>query len=182
MSAAEPVMAGLWSADGIRQIAREEIESWWRGGRSVTALRELGLRDSQTPLQSDDSLDESDDRDADVEVQGPEVVVVLKQLQVLDQLSADGQVIRHRGQLWVLNHESSPPVGSSSLPSVGEGAPGPVPPTTGPGSTEFQAQTAAAVAVMDWLAADEARAFIGCTPAMVTQIAIQAYTSALADG
>lgn len=40
---------------------------------------------------------------------------------------------------------------------------------------EFDAQTAAAGAVMDWLDADEYRAFIGCTPAMVAQIAVNAY-------
>ena len=40
---------------------------------------------------------------------------------------------------------------------------------------EFDAQTAAAGAVMDWLDGDEYRAFIGCTPAMVAQVAVNAY-------
>lgn len=44
--------------------------------------------------------------------------------------------------------------------------------------TEFEAQTAASVAVMDWLDADEYRAVIGCTPAMVAQIAVNAYRQA----
>lgn len=40
---------------------------------------------------------------------------------------------------------------------------------------EFDAQTAAARAVMDWIDADPARALVGCTPSMIATLAVNAY-------
>ena len=45
---------------------------------------------------------------------------------------------------------------------------------------QFDAQTAAAKAVCDWLDGDEHRALINCTPAMISQVAVNAYRKALA--
>jgi len=46
---------------------------------------------------------------------------------------------------------------------------------------QFDAQTAAAKAVRDWLDGDEHRALINCTPAMISQVAVNAYRKALAE-
>ena len=45
---------------------------------------------------------------------------------------------------------------------------------------QFDAQTAATKAVCDWLDGDEHRALINCTPAMISQVAVDAYRKALA--
>lgn len=48
---------------------------------------------------------------------------------------------------------------------------------------EFEAQTAAAKAVMEWVDQPDVNAcLIGCTPAMVAQIAVNAYKKALGHG
>ena len=48
--------------------------------------------------------------------------------------------------------------------------------------SEISAECAASKAVTDWFDATSPRGLIGCTPSMVTGIAINAYRQALAAG
>lgn len=47
---------------------------------------------------------------------------------------------------------------------------------------EFEAQIAANKAVMEWIDADSSRKLIGCTPAMVAQLAVDAYRKRIRQG
>ncbi|URG17528.1 hypothetical protein Mbo4_038 [Rhodococcus phage Mbo4] len=92
--------------DDVRAIVREEIERWWKGGGSVSALKR-----GNPSLKADEGLGHQGLELPDVEVEGPEVVVELQQPELLDQASGDGEIVR----------DSSPPVDGRSSPTVGDG-------------------------------------------------------------